>query len=64
MYHNQSTSIKTKIHPKNIGPPQATISCPHPKVKSVRFEDPYGNIHHMEHTHEYTHLIDTQEQYI
>ena len=33
-------------------------------MKSVRFDDLYDHIHHMEHTHEDTHLIGTQEQYM
>ena len=62
------TWIKAKLlqqkkdKPKNIGPPQATIARPCPKVKPVRFDDPYDHIHHMDHNHENTHLIDTQEQ--
>ena len=36
--------------------------APRPKVKSVRFDDPYDHICHVEHTHEDTHLIYTQEQ--
>ena len=28
----------------------------------VRFDHPYEHINHMEHTYEYDHLIDTQEQ--
>ena len=31
-------------------------------MNSVWFDDPYDHIHHTEHTHEYTHLVDTQEQ--
>ena len=53
---------KSKDTSKNICPSQATIACHHPKVNSVRFDDPYDNIHHMKYTHEDTPLIDTQEQ--
>ena len=53
---------KNKYTSKNKGPPQATIACPRPKLNSVRFDDPYDHIHHMDHNHEKTHLIDTQEQ--
>ena len=53
---------KNKDTSKNTGPPQATIDRPRPKVNSFRFDDPYDHIHHMDHNHEKTHLIDTQEQ--
>ena len=33
-------------------------------MKLVLFDDPYYHIHHMEHTHEDTHRIDTKEQYM
>ena len=33
-----------------------------PKLYSVQFDDPYDHIHHMDHNHEKTYLIDTQEQ--
>ena len=33
-------------------------------MNSFRFDDPYNHIYHMEHTHENTHLIYTQEQYM
>ena len=46
----------------NIDPLRATISCTLPKVNLVQFEDPYDHINPMENTHEYTNLIDTQEQ--
>ena len=49
---------------KNTGPPQDTIACPRPKVKSVCFDESYDHINPMENTHEDTHLIDTQEQYM
>ena len=51
-----------KIYIKNTGPHQATIARSHIKVNSILFDDPYDHNHHMEHTHENTHLIDTQEQ--
>ena len=53
---------KNKDKSNNTGPLQYKISRPHPKMNSVRFDDPYDHIHHMEHTHEDTHRIDTQEQ--
>ena len=33
-------------------------------MNSVRFEDPYDHINPMDNTHDYTHLIDTQEHNI
>ena len=47
---------------KNTGPPQATTSLPRPKVNSVQFDDSFDHIYHMDHNHENTHFIDTQEQ--
>ena len=35
-----------------------------PKVNSVHFDDLYDHINHMENTHEYTHIIETKEQYM
>ena len=43
---------------------QDKISCPCPKVNSVRFEDPYDHINPMENNHEDTHIMDTQYQYM
>ena len=60
MNHNQRTSIKNR-YIKNISS-SGTIARPHPKVNSVRFEDPYEHAIPTENAHEYTHLIDTQEQ--
>ena len=51
---------KKKDTSKNIGPPQAKISRPRPKVNSVQFYDPYDHIHHMEIAHEDTHIFDPQ----
>ena len=59
MDHKENISIKTKIHPKNTGPLQATIYPPCPKLNSVFFDDPYEHINPMENTHEDTHPIDT-----
>ena len=53
---------KNKDTPKNTGFPQETISFPRPKLNSFLFYDPYDNIHHMDHTHENTHIIYTQSQ--
>ena len=52
---------KAKINTKK-GPPQDTIARPRLKLNPARFGDPYDHVHHMEHTHEDNHLIDTQEQ--
>ena len=38
------------------------ISSHRLKVNSICFEDPYDHINHVDNTHEYDHLIDTQEQ--
>ena len=51
---------KNKGTYKNTYPPQATISLPRPKANSVRFDDPYGDINHMEYTHKNTYFLDTQ----
>ena len=48
--------------PQNTGLNQDKIAYPHPKVNSVRFDEPYDHINHMENTHKDTHTIDTQEQ--
>ena len=61
MDHGQRTSIKQR-NIKKTCLPQSTIPLPRPKVSSVQFYDLYDHIHHMEHTHEDTHPIDTQEQ--
>ena len=53
---------KNKDKSKNKGHPQATISCPCPKVNTVLSDGPYDHINPMENTHEDNHLIDTQEQ--
>ena len=53
---------RNKDKSNNTRPLQYKISLSRPKINSVRFDDPYEHIHHMENTHEYTHLIDTQEQ--
>ena len=53
---------KNKDTSKNAGPRQATITCPRLKSNSVRFEDPYDHIHHMNNHHENNHLLDPQEQ--
>ena len=55
-------SNKNKYKSKNTGPPQVTIACPRLKVNPVQFYETNDHIHHMEHTHENTHLLDTQEQ--
>ena len=67
-YSNQSQTWindkglqKEQRYIKNTVPPQEKISHPRPKVNSVSFDDPYDHIHHMEHYHENTHLIDAQE---
>ena len=64
MDHNQRTLMKYIYMSKNRVPPQDKMSRPHPNVNSVCFDDPYDYIHHIENTHEDTHLIDTQEQYM
>ena len=64
MDHYKSNSIKTKVHPKNTGPTQATNNLPRRKLNSFRFDDPYYHSNPTENTHEDTNLIDTQEQYI
>ena len=38
---------KNKDTSKNTVPTQDIISRPCPKVNSVRFDEPYGHIHHM-----------------
>ena len=63
MDHDQRTSIKKNI-PNNTDTTQDTITQSCPKVNSVRFEDLYEHINPMENSHEYTHIIDTQEQEI
>ena len=60
IYQGQRTPINKNTF-KNTGPPQATIDHPRPKNNSAQFYDPYDHIHHMKHTHENTHHIDTQE---
>ena len=45
---------------KNTVSTQAKIALPNPKLNPVQFDDPYDHIHHIEHTHKYNHLIDTQ----
>ena len=60
MDHGQKKiKIKNK-HQKTQDSPQANFSRHCTEVNSVQFDDPYENLHHMEHTHEDTHLIDTQ----
>ena len=44
------------------GPPQDTIDMPCQNLKPFRFKHLYDHIKPMENTHEYTHIIDTQEQ--
>ena len=51
---------KNKDTPKITGSLQQTIPRTRPKINSVRFEDPYDYIYHMDHNHENNHLIDTQ----
>ena len=51
---------KSKDTSKNTVPTQDIISRPCPKVTSVRFDEPYDHIHHMEHTNEENHIIDTK----
>ena len=53
---------KNKDTLKNTGSPQENISCHSTKVISVQFDYPYDHIHHMDHNHEDTHIIDTQYQ--
>ena len=53
---------KNKYTSQNTGLTQDIISLTCPKVNSVCFDEPYDHIHHMENTHEDTHLIGTQEQ--
>ena len=67
LFHNNHKHVSrpkefnnNKCTPKNTVPPQAKIAHPRPKSNSVRFDEPYDHICHMNHTHEYNHLIDTQ----
>ena len=48
----------------NTASSQAAITRHWTKLNLVRFEDPYYHIKPMDDTHEYTHLIDTQEKNI
>ena len=48
----------------NTGLPWETIPLHRPKANSVRFENPYDHIHHINNNHENTHLLYTQEQYM
>ena len=50
MDHDQRTTIKTMIRPKNTGTPQDTITRTRPKVNSVRFDGQYDHIHHIENS--------------
>ena len=59
MDHGQRNSIKKKMY-KNRVSTQAKIALRNPKLNPVQFDDPYDHIHHIEHTHKYNHLIDTQ----
>ena len=51
-------------HTSKKAPPKTTTSCHQLKANPVRFEDQYDNRNPMENTHEYTNIIDTQEQNI
>ena len=59
--HDPSTSTKN-TDVSNTYPPKTIITHHQPKVKSVRFEDPYDHINLMDNTHEETHPIYTQKK--
>ena len=60
---NHKHGSRTKYFNKNIdtsrlGPPKATTARNKPKVKPVRFFNPYNQINPKENTDNYAHLVD------